>query len=232
MGGQACVLYGAAEFSRDTDFAILADADNLARLQLALNDLRADRIAVPPFEARYLDLGLAIHFRCDLPDAADMRIDVMSRMRGVDPFDSLWSRRTTAEFDGLQIELLALPDLVRAKKTQRSKDWPMIIRLLEANYFSHRHHPSGEQLNFWFAEMRTASLLIDLAGQYPKECLAAALQRSLLSIAQAGNEAALDSALRDEEAAERAADRAYWEPLKRELERLRREARSGHRKID
>jgi hypothetical protein len=26
MGGQACVFYGAAEFSRDTDFAILADA--------------------------------------------------------------------------------------------------------------------------------------------------------------------------------------------------------------
>jgi hypothetical protein len=32
MGGQACVFYGAAEFSRDTDFAILADAANLARL--------------------------------------------------------------------------------------------------------------------------------------------------------------------------------------------------------
>ena len=30
MGGQACVFYGAAEFSRDTDFAILADAANLA----------------------------------------------------------------------------------------------------------------------------------------------------------------------------------------------------------
>lgn len=25
MGGQACVFYGGAEFSRDTDFAILAD---------------------------------------------------------------------------------------------------------------------------------------------------------------------------------------------------------------
>ena len=33
MGGQACVFYGAAEFSRDTDFAILADAANLARLR-------------------------------------------------------------------------------------------------------------------------------------------------------------------------------------------------------
>lgn len=29
MGGQACVWYGAAEFSRDTDFAILAEPANL-----------------------------------------------------------------------------------------------------------------------------------------------------------------------------------------------------------
>jgi hypothetical protein len=32
MGGQACVFYGAAEFSRDTDLAILASSENLARL--------------------------------------------------------------------------------------------------------------------------------------------------------------------------------------------------------
>ena len=31
MGGQACVFYGAAEFSRASDFAIVADAENLAR---------------------------------------------------------------------------------------------------------------------------------------------------------------------------------------------------------
>jgi hypothetical protein len=30
MGGQACIFYGAAEFSRDTDLAILASPDNLA----------------------------------------------------------------------------------------------------------------------------------------------------------------------------------------------------------
>lgn len=34
MGGQACVFYGAAEFSRDTDLAILADAANPARLRM------------------------------------------------------------------------------------------------------------------------------------------------------------------------------------------------------
>ena len=36
MGGQACVLYGAAEFSRDTDLAILAD--DAASLETALPD--------------------------------------------------------------------------------------------------------------------------------------------------------------------------------------------------
>jgi hypothetical protein len=37
MGGEACVLYGAAEFSRDCDLVILADSDNLSRLDTALD---------------------------------------------------------------------------------------------------------------------------------------------------------------------------------------------------
>ncbi len=46
MGGQACVFYGAAEFSRDTDFAILADAANLTRLR---ERLRSYRPSLSPF---------------------------------------------------------------------------------------------------------------------------------------------------------------------------------------
>ena len=48
MGGQACVLYGAAEFSRDTDLALLASPENLAQLEAALGALGASVIAVPP----------------------------------------------------------------------------------------------------------------------------------------------------------------------------------------
>ena len=44
MGGQACVFYGAAEFSRDTDIVLLADAANLKRLADALKTLRAEPI--------------------------------------------------------------------------------------------------------------------------------------------------------------------------------------------
>ena len=49
MGGQACVFYGAAEFSGATDFVVLADFANLARLRKALAALHAETIAVPPF---------------------------------------------------------------------------------------------------------------------------------------------------------------------------------------
>jgi len=97
MGGQACVFYGAAEFSRDTDFVLLADAANLARLRRALAGLRAEPIAVPPFEMKYLRRGHALHFRCQHPDAPRMRVDVMSKMRGVDAFPRLWKRRTVIQ---------------------------------------------------------------------------------------------------------------------------------------
>lgn len=54
MGGQACIIYGAAEFSRDAGLAVLADLANLRRLHAALDELQAEVIAVPPFEADYL----------------------------------------------------------------------------------------------------------------------------------------------------------------------------------
>jgi hypothetical protein len=92
MGGQACVFYGAAEFSRDTDLALLASSENLARLNKALNDLDAEVIAVPPFEARYLRKGHAVYFRCHHVEALGMRVDVMAKMRGVDSFPKLWNR--------------------------------------------------------------------------------------------------------------------------------------------
>ena len=80
MGGQACVLYGGAEFSRDTDLLVLADDANLARLAAALGALEADVIAVPPFERRHLERGLAVHFRCHAPGAAGLRVDIMAKL--------------------------------------------------------------------------------------------------------------------------------------------------------
>jgi len=226
MGGQACVLYGAAEFSRDADLAVLADDENLVRLNKALDDLQAQRIAVPPFERKFLEMGLAVHFRCKLPEAMNIRIDVMSRMRGVDEFGSLWRRRTTFKVQGEEIELLSLPDLAQAKKTQRDKDWPMLSRLVEASYFGNRDHPTEQQVDFWLRELRTPSLLAEAAERFPKECEMAAPERPLLALIGSAGSDVLEKAIKEEELREREADRRYWQPLRKELERLRSEARN------
>lgn len=91
----------AAEYSRDIDLAVLATDS-------------------------------ALHFNVPETDGANVRVDVMSRMRGGDGFHELWNRRTsvtlrTSDENGsasVTIELLALEDLVQAKRTQRDKDWP------------------------------------------------------------------------------------------------------------
>ncbi len=227
MGGQACVFYGAAEFSRDTDLLILADAANLARLEAALRDLQAEHIAVPPLALDYLQRGHAVHFRCHHPEAANIRVDVMSRLRGVEEFDVLWARRTTlTDTDGTVYELLALPDLVQAKKTQRSKDWPMLQRLLEAHYLQHRAESTLEQRSFWLHELRTPELLVEATQQWPQLAEQIARQRPLLLLAKSGQLDQLREALWAEEQAERQDDRAYWQSLKAELERLRHSART------
>ena len=224
MGGQACVLYGAAEFSRDTDLAILASEENAERLAKAMQALEAEVIAVPPFLLQHLNAGHAVHFRCRHPEAAGMRVDVMSRMRGVTDFHTLWERRTTLVMDdGTLCDLLSLGDLVRAKKTQRDKDWPMIRRLVEANYFANQADPSPEQLTFWFQELRTPELLRDLALANPAHAKDAAVTRALIRRAISDDVSALTESLEDEERQERLEDKAYWQPLKQELERLRRQ---------
>lgn len=221
MGGQACVFYGAAEFSRDTDLAILASSENLARLKKALSDLQAKVIAVPPFEAKYLRKGHAVHFRCHHTEASGMRVDVMTKMRGVDSFQKLWGRRTTLSIDDGPIELMSLPDLVQAKKTQRDKDWPMLRRLVEVNYFENRKNPTREQIRFWFLELRTPDLLIELAEAQGRIPAYLRRKRPLLELASMDSKSSLADALLAEEQREREIDRQYWAPLKKELERLR-----------
>jgi hypothetical protein len=223
MGGQACILYGGAEFSRDADFAVVASPANLERLRRALDDLDAEVIAVPPFESRYLERGHAVHFRAHHPEAAGFRIDIMAKLRGVEPFSRLWERRTSFELDDIGVvEVLSLPDLVASKKTQRDKDWVMIRGLLEASYARGVPAITAEQLSFWLTELRTAELLIECAADHPDEATRVGAARPATAAAAAADLGAVTDALHQEEERERARDREYWAPLRRELEALRR----------
>ena len=116
MGGQACVFYGAAQVSKDVDVVLLANAGNFARLERALDALAARRIAVPRFDPDLLARGHAVHFRCAAPGVEELRVDVMTRLRGLPEFTVLWARRTVfADPGGVVFNLLSVPELVAAK---------------------------------------------------------------------------------------------------------------------
>jgi len=220
------VFYGAAEFSRDCDIVLFSDAANFDRLRAALDELEAKCVAVPPFDPKYLERGHAVHFRCESEAARGMRLDVMTRMRGVDEFETLWQRRTTlADASGMTFELLGIHDLIHAKKTQRDKDWPMIRRLVESHYESHRNNASAEQVRFWLLESRTPEILIRLAADYGDLARSLVPFRPLLAHTFGARDSAVEAGLQAEADAEREADRRYWQPLKQELEQLRRQAR-------
>jgi hypothetical protein len=150
-----------------------------------------------------------------------MRIDVMSAMRGVAPFDELWERRTSLTTAHVHIELMSLPDLVLAKKTQRDKDWPMIRRLIESDYAVHKASPSPRQLQFWLKECRTPEILIALAERHTIETNALSPARDVLRLAFEKDKAGVERLLAAEETIERKQDEEYWKSLRLELEDMR-----------
>jgi hypothetical protein len=224
MGGQACILYGAAEFSRDIDVVVLADVKNLERLRKALRELRAELVFVPALDAEVLRRGHACHFRARAGAAAGLRIDVMSVLRGCAPFEELWTRRRVLTLPGVgRVNVLSLIDLVQAKKTQRDKDWPMVRRLVEADYHARPRRPTRSQIDFWLREARTGTFLQILCRQYSSAARRLASVRPSVRLAVDGaSPEQIDLALRAEEEAVRAADRAYWQPRRAELAQWRR----------
>ena len=59
MGGQACILYGAAEFTRDVDLAVAVSPANLERLRQSLAALETEQVFFPALSASALRQGHA-----------------------------------------------------------------------------------------------------------------------------------------------------------------------------
>jgi hypothetical protein len=152
----------------------------------------------------------------------------MTRLRDLPEFATLWERRTTiADGTGTEFHLLCIPDLVEAKKTQRAKDWPVIELLVAIHYRENNQTPRPDWITFWLLQARTPELLQELAHRFPTEADALSGRRELLQLAIAGQLEPLREALDAETRAEQAKDRAYWAPLKAELEAFRRAERGG-----
>ena len=222
IGGQACILYGAAEFSRDSDFVVLAEPANLAALKKALKALRAAPVYFPGLSVEHLAKGHASHFRCRARGVEGLRVDVLGRLKGCEPFNRLWARRSRVRVPGAgAVDIVSLADLVESKKTQRDKDWFMLTRLVENDVFIKDGRGSPSKVSWWLKQGRVAGTLIGLSADYPLLARRAAAGRPLLTEALRGNVKRVAALLKKEEAAERASDVEYWSPLKKELEQMR-----------
>lgn len=222
IGGQACILYGAAEFSRDSDFVVLAEPANLEALKRALKVLKAVPVYFPDLSMEYLAKGHASHFRCRARGLEGLRVDVMGRLKGCDPFPRLWGRRSRVRVPGAgSVDILSLADLVESKKTQRDKDWLMLTRLVENDVFINDGRGPAAKVSWWLKQGRVAGTLVKLCADYPVQARRAAAERPLLAEALKGNLKRVAALLKKEEAAERASDVKYWTPLKKELEKMR-----------
>lgn len=222
MGGQACILYGAAEFSRDLDLVLAADPAALTQLQTALNELQAERIAVPPLDLALLERGHGVHFRCHRTDVANLRLDILTHPPRVDDVPGMWTRRVIIPVPGGEaVPVIALPDLIETKKTQRDKDWAMIGSLIDADIVRHQDTATDTQVLFWLQSARNADQLIEFATMFPTLATAAMMNRPLLADAIRRDHSALELGLAQEQIRGKAADRAYWAPRLAELEAMR-----------
>ena len=221
-GGQACILYGGTEFSRDTDTVVLLSEENLDALRQALRDLDAEQVFLPALEIEPLRRGHACHFRCRHAEARGMRLDVMAVLRGCDPFPVLWTRRVVLELPGVgEVPVLSLRDLVQSKKTQRDKDWGHIRRLVEVDYLTRRNEAGEDDTAWWLMELRTPRYLMELAAAHA-DMAGRMAARPWLADAVGQGEETVEQRLLEEEQRIRAEDRAWWRPLRAELEEMRR----------
>lgn len=225
MGGQACILYGAGEFSRDLDVVLAARPEGFERLCASAEALRATPIAVPPLRLDLLERGHVVHLRCERADTAGLRLDVTTRPPRIGDPSALWDRAAeVATPDGERLPVLGLADLVATKKTQRDKDWAIIGALIDADIA--RHPGAGTaQRRLWLQEARDADVLLSLVVSDPALAAEVAAERSAVRAALAGNREQLELELAYEQIRGRAADRVYWAPLIKEQEEMRRAAR-------
>lgn len=227
IGGQACILYGAAEFSRDIDFTIATSPLSLEFWNKALGELRAKIIFFPPFEQKYLEKGHACHFRCHHPEAEGLRIDVIGRMRGCSDFSVLWNRCNLFNLPVLgDVNVISLSDLVSSKKTQRDKDWLMIRRLVEVDYITRIESATQEDIIWWLKECRTPEYLKEIAMKF-HNLLPKIEERPWLKNIMECFEEKIEAYLEKEMKRIKEEDRKYWKPLIQELERMRILSRSG-----
>ena len=108
VGGYAYIYYAEPRYTKDIDLWILPSLENAIRLRQALLQFGGwvEGMTLEHFttERTMFQIGLS-----------PCRVDFLTSIPGLE-FDSAYAARKVADIDGLAIPLIALPDLITAKR--------------------------------------------------------------------------------------------------------------------
>jgi len=120
IGGWAVGIHGHPRATKDIDFFILIDNNNLENLEKALNSFGA-----PPTDVNYLQKkGNVIRF-----GVSPIAIDIINDADGID-FEDCYSRKEIIMVENIEIPLISKSDLIINKRsTGRQEDLADAIKL-------------------------------------------------------------------------------------------------------
>ena len=122
VGGFAVNYYGYTRATQDIDLLVLPSQDNAQRVMEALSRFGFGAAGIPRelFERE----GGVVHLGSE-PN----RIDLLTHLRGVSN-DQVFSNRIQAELETIPIDVIALPDLIAAKRaSSRTRDLADAVEL-------------------------------------------------------------------------------------------------------
>jgi hypothetical protein len=114
IGGWAVGVYTVPRATQDIDFLIAVDDANLARLQAALEQFNAPKVAMEHFRQRGNVFRIGV---------APVQIDILTEADGID-IEECYKNRMIVNVDGIEVSVIAKRDLISNKQaTGRSRDF-------------------------------------------------------------------------------------------------------------
>jgi hypothetical protein len=232
IGGQAAIIYGASQFTRDADFWIEPTARNVKALRKALANLKAKPRFLPPLNLPVLKKGHGVHFI--IPQAGgEYYIDLLGKPPRVSSFTTAYKDARTVRWHGLRIRVLDIPRLVATKKTNRDQDYTS-IQLLAGQVFEAVKAGAKRQSSVvrWLVqESRIPAHLLAIAQKWKggREMALKSGREAAFLAARNVVESAIQAALDREKAVLQSANLAYWRPFIKELRAMGRGRKGGKR---
>jgi len=107
LGGWAIGIYGHPRATKDIDFLVGLDEENLAMLQRSLSDFGA-----PPLELeKFKEKGTVYRL-----GRSPIQIDIINNADGIN-FNECYSRRKVIQVEDIAISLISREDLIENKKS-------------------------------------------------------------------------------------------------------------------